>query len=141
MKKSYYQTVHQIIRTGHWITDQVSKELKEFEVSEPQYNVLRILKGAGKNPCSVQYISERMIQRSSNVTRILDKLIARNFVERRECKENRRKMDVTITQDGLNYLKKLDRRLESFHKPFSENLSEKESFALTALIQKMFSNE
>ncbi|MEM6377584.1 MAG: MarR family transcriptional regulator, partial [Bacteroidota bacterium] len=70
MNKVYFQAIYEIITTGHWITDEVTKTLKEFGVTEPQYNVLKILKGAKGEPLTVGGILDNMVQRSSNITRI-----------------------------------------------------------------------
>ena len=104
MTSNYYTAIHQIIRTGHWITDQISQELKEHDVTEPQFNVLRILRGRKGNPVTVVEIQEQMVQRTSNVTRIIDKLLVKGLVDRQECHANRRKMDITITEKGRTFL-------------------------------------
>ncbi len=133
----YLRAIHQIIRTGHWITDQVSAELKEFDISEPQYNVLRILNGQKGNPITVHQIQKQMVQRTSNVTRIVDKLIDKGLVDRHECSYNRRKMDITITRRGVEFLIKLDKKVHDFHKPMSDNLTPEEAQTLTKLIIKL----
>ncbi len=133
----YFQAIYQIITTGHWITDQVSKELKVFGMTEPQFNVLRILKGARGKPITVQEIQKNMVQRSSNVTRIIDKLLTKGYVERKECPTNRRKMDITITPLGLEMLKKLDIKVHAFHEPLMDNLTEAELEQLKSLIIKL----
>ncbi len=99
---------------GHWITNQVSIELKEFEISEPQYNVLKILTGKKGKPNTVQEIQHRMVQRTSNVTRIVDKLIDKGLVNRQECPSNRRKMDITMTGKGKKLLVQLDNKVHAF---------------------------
>ncbi len=141
MKEQYLSTIVSIIRAGHRLTDEVSLALKEYEVSEPQFNVLRILRGAKGSPYTVQGISERMIQRSSNVTRIIDKLLKRGFVERKECASNRRKMDILITHEGLQFLKVLDKKVKTFHKAYANNLNEKELNTLNKLVAKLIPNE
>jgi DNA-binding MarR family transcriptional regulator len=135
--KMYYETIYEIIRTGHWITDSVSKKLKEFDIYEPQFNVLRILRGAKGKPVSVSTILESMVQRSSNVTRIVDKLEAKDLVERTLSAEDRRKMDIIITKEGLELLKKLDKKVADFHKPMMNNLSDEELDTLKQLIRKI----
>ncbi len=137
MSEAYLQAIHQIITTGHWITDQVSRELKEFGMTEQQYNVLRVLRGAKGEPVSVQAILENMVQRSSNITRIVDKLVAKGLSERKECATNRRKMDITITKEGLALLERLDEKVLAFHRPYAEKLGEKELDTLKELIQKL----
>ena len=118
MNEKYFQTVYRIITTGHWVTDQVSKELKEFGITEPQFNVLRILKGAKGKPVTVQQILDNMVQRSSNITRIVDKLITKGLVERKECPTNRRKMDITITDKGNKQLALLEKKVYAFSRTF-----------------------
>ena len=137
MKKEYFPAIHQLITTGHWITDQVSQVLKEYEVTEPQYNVLRILSEAGGGPIAVQDILEKMVQRSSNVTRICDKLLAKGYVNRAACPTNRRKMDITLTAEGEKLPALLDKKVFELHEPFMGNLSEAELKTLKDLIIKL----
>ena len=137
MTDIYYKTIFQIIRTGHWITDQVSLELKEFDMTEPQFNVLRILRGRKGEPITVQEIQDQMVQRTSNVTRIIDRLLAKELVDRRECRSNRRKMDITITEKGKSFLLQLDEKVHALHQPMSGNLTENELEQLHELIKKL----
>lgn len=137
MNNHYFEAVYAIIRTGHWITDSISKELKEYDIYEPQFNVLRILRGAKGNPISVNRILENMVQRSSNVTRIVDKLATKGLVERTLAIEDRRKMDIIITNEGLELLIKLDKKVQDFHRPMMNNLSPEEADTLNQLIRKL----
>lgn len=134
---SYFDAIFEIIRTGHWITDSVSKELREYDIYEPQFNVLRILRGAKGKPVSVNTILEQMVQRSSNVTRIVDKLETKGLVARTQSLEDRRKMDIVITKEGVKLLKKLDKKVMEFHKPMINNLSQEEADTLQQLIKKL----
>jgi len=133
----YYPAIHEIIRTGHWITDQVGIELKEFEVTEPQFNVLRILKGKKGEPTTVNSILNQMVQRTSNVTRIVDKLCEKGLASRKECPTNRRKMDILITESGSDLLMELNRKMHTFHEPLMKNLSQEEAEMLTQLIRRL----
>lgn len=133
----YYLAIHEIIRTGHWITDSISKELKEFGIYEPQYNVLRILQSEKGSPISVNAILDQMVQRSSNVTRIVDKLALKGLVERTISLEDRRKMDILITEEGENLLQQLDAKVKEFHQPMMDKLNQKEQEVLTELIKKL----
>lgn len=133
----YFRTIHRIIRTGHWITDQVSKSLKDYGITEPQYNVLRTLSAANDKPLTVQEIQAKMVQRSSNVTRIIDKLLNKELVSRQECATNRRKMDISITALGKKELKRLDKVVKQFHQPMQDNLSEDELKQLFHLLNKL----
>ncbi len=137
MNRNYLLATHQIIRTGHWITDQVTVELKEFGITEPQYNVLKILQAKKGDPITVHEIQKGMIQRSSNVTRIIDKLIDKGLVLRSECPSNRRKMDNSITDSGNQLLKKLDEKVLRFHQPMAKNITQDEAILLLKLIKKL----
>lgn len=136
----YFMAIGEIIKTGHWITDSVSRELKEFGIYEPQYNVLRILRNAKGQPISVNRILENMVQRSSNVTRIVDKLAAKGLVERTLSLEDRRKMDILITKEGIELLTKLDQKVHQFHQPMMKNLNKNEAETLKQLIIKLKGN-
>ena len=137
MNKSYYQAVFEIIKMGHSITDEVTRVLKEYDTTEPQFNVLRILRGAKGKPLSVSAIQEEMVQRSSNITRIVDKLIKKRLVTRKECPTNRRKMDILITEEGLEKLKLLDEKVHAMHEPFFNKLNKEELVTLKDLIIKL----
>ncbi len=137
IKKHYYPAIFAIIKTGHWITDQVSIELKEFDTTEPQFNVLRILKGRKGEPITVAEIQEQMVQRTSNVTRIIDRLLIKGFVNRKECSTNRRKMDITLTETGAAFLEKLNEKVAQMHEPMTDNLTDEELKTLTELITKL----
>jgi len=136
-KQAYYSAIIQVIKAGHWITDSVSAQLKPHGVSEPQYNVLRVLNAAKDQPLTVEQISQQMVQRSSNVTRIIDKLVDKGLVSRQECTTNRRKMDIGITAAGMNFLAQLDKQVEAFHDPLLNKLSKEELITLARLIQKL----
>lgn len=134
---NYFRTIGQIIKAGHWITDSVSSELKVFDISEPQYNVLRTLNAQKSTPLNVEQIGKQMIQRSSNVTRIIDKLLSKGFVSRQECPTNRRKMDISITSAGASFLKQLDAKVNDWHSPLFDKLTDEELQTLTGLIRKL----
>ena len=137
MNKQYLNAVGHIIKTGHWITDQVNQELKETGISEPQYNVLRILKSRKGQPVTVQEIQEGMVQRTSNVTRIMDKLIEKDLIKRDVCPTNRRKMDNILTETGEKLINQLDKKVYQFHAPMADNLTSDEANILTKLIKKL----
>ena len=136
-KAEYFMAVHELIKTGHWITHQVSAALKPMGVTEPQYNVLRILQENGDAPMTVLSIQQEMVQPTSNVTRIIDKLLDGKFVNRQECSENRRKMDITLTPTGKKFLEQLDEKVHAFHEPMTKNLTLNEAKTLRELIKKL----
>lgn len=137
MNVDYWGAIDQIIRTGHMITDKVAVELKPFGITEPQYNVLRTLRMKRGEPISAQKIQDKMVQRSSNVTRLIDKLQARGLVVRKECPTNRRKMDISITDEGIELLERLDEKVRDIHRPMTDNLTTEEARTLKQLILKL----
>jgi len=137
LSETYLRATLQIIKTGHWITDQVGTVLKEDGITEPQFNVLRILKGRNGSPVTVQEIQKDMVQKSSNVTRIIDKLIEKELVSRKECPSNRRKMDVLITTKGEDFLKLLNIKVSKLHEPLQGNLTEEECVTIETIIKKL----
>ena len=139
-KDTYYKSVHKIITAGHMITDSINRLLKSSGSTEPQYNVLQILSYKKDEALTIDQIQEGMVQRNSNVSRIVDKLLANGLVSRTECAENRRKKDIKITENGLEYLKELNMIVESFHSTMMEKLDEKELKKLKDLITKLISD-
>lgn len=118
-----------IMFTGYWLQDKVNQALKPLGITEPQYNVLRILKGSNGVPMNQYAIQERMIQRMSNVSRLVDKLVEKNLVERTICKDNRRRVDIIITKTGLQLLQDaepvLKAGLEQMYREMNANDAQK----------------
>ena len=130
------KTILNIIYTKNIISDKFNELLKPFEISEEQYNVLRILRGQKGIPCNMFTIQERMLAKTSNTTRLVDKLLLKEFVNRAICPENRRKMEISITQKGLNILSELDSSVVQHVQLFSDNLSKEELIQLNKLLEK-----
>jgi DNA-binding MarR family transcriptional regulator len=97
-----------ILVTASWLSANFTTLLKPYKISLEQYNVLRILRGQYPNPCTLHTIQERMMDRSSNAGRLVDKLLAAELLSRNECPSNRRKVDILITQKGLDLLETVD---------------------------------
>lgn len=97
-----------LVYTTNWITSKHASFFKDLDITSQQYNVLRILRGQHPNPCSIKLIKERMLDRMSDASRIVDKLNTKKLVLRRECPNDRRSVDVVITEKGLELLKSLD---------------------------------
>jgi len=125
-----------VIYTQNVINDKLNDILKPFELSGEQYNVLRILRGQKGNPANMCIIQERMLAKTSNTTRLVDKLLLKNLVTRNVCPENRRKIEVLITQKGLDLLKQLDPKIEEHENSFSKNLNSEELEQLNKLLEK-----
>jgi len=125
-----------LLYTSHLISYLLHQQFKELEITHQQYNVLRILRGQHPKPCNLKLVKDRIIDRMSDASRIVDKLIAKGFVERRECKSDRRNVDLLITQKGLDLLTSLAPEDQSFNEIF-KNLSKEEVNQLNHLLDKL----
>lgn len=125
-----------IMFTQNVINDKFSEILKPYDLSSEQYNVLRILRGQKGCPANMCVIQERMIAKNSNTTRLIDKLLLKDFVTREVCPENRRKIEVSITQKGLDVLTELDPKVKEHEQIFANNLSKEELEQLNTLLEK-----
>lgn len=119
--------------TANWLNSQENEFFKPYGISPQQYNILRILRGAGE-AMKVQAIKDRMIDRAPNATRLMDKLCAKNLIERIACPEDRRVVHIKITNDGLDLLKKIT---ETMPINFLENLTDEEAKLLSDLLDKI----
>ena len=125
-----------VLYTQNVLTESFNEILKPYEISGEQYNVLRILRGQKGNPANMCVIQERMLAKTSNTTRLVDKLLLKELVTREVCPENRRKIEVSITQKGLNVLKELDPKITEHEEFFSNNLNPDEIITLNHLLEK-----
>jgi len=125
-----------VLYTQNVITDNFNEILKPYEISGEQYNVLRILRGQKGNPANMSVIQERMLAKTSNTTRLVDKLLLKELVTREVCPANRRKIEVQITQKGLVILKDLDPKVSAHEDFFSKNLNANEIITLNQLLEK-----
>ena len=130
------KTVLNIMYTQNTIADKFSEILKPFDISGEQFNVLRILRGQKGCPANMFLIQERMLAKTSNTTRLVDKLLLKELVTRDVCPENRRKMEVMITQKGLDLLKELDPKIENHEQSLAENMTNAELEQLNSLLEK-----
>jgi DNA-binding MarR family transcriptional regulator len=122
-----------IIYTANWISSKQNAFFKEFGLSPQQYNILRILRGAGE-PITVQTIKDRMLERAPNATRLMDKLCAKNLIERVACADDRRVVHIAIKKAGLSLLKEIDANQKE---DVLRNLNLKEAKTLSDLLDKI----
>lgn len=125
-----------VLYTQNILSEKFNEILKPYDISVEQYNVLRILRGQKGNPANMCVIQERMLAKTSNTTRLVDKLLLKGLVTREVCPENRRKIEVLITQKGLNVLKELDPKVTKHEEFFSNNLNADEIIQLNQLLEK-----
>ncbi len=122
-----------IIYTANWINSHQNTFFKPFGISPQQFNILRILRGAGE-AIKVQTIKERMLERAPNATRLMDKLCNKQLIERLSCPTDRRVVHIQITKKGLDLLEDISKE---FKEDLLENLTENEAEQLSNLLDKI----
>ncbi|MCB9231548.1 MAG: MarR family transcriptional regulator [Bacteroidia bacterium] len=125
-----------IIYTYNWLTSQMQASFKRSGLTMQQYNVLRILRGQYPNPSPLTLIRDRLLDRQSDVSRLLDRLVTKGWITRENCQEDRRKMDVLISESGLELLSKLDQEVNDLESVLSE-LDDAEATLLSDLLDKL----
>ncbi len=135
-KNVYQKMMINIMFTSSWLEDKSVKIVKDKKLSITQYNVLRILRGSYPVPCTSQDIQERMINKRSDVTRLIERLRKMGLATREVCDENRRKVDILITGKGLNLLNELDPEIDNVGE-LSNMLNEDEARQLNDLLDKL----
>ena len=125
-----------LIYTTNWLTSKQDSLFKDSDITVQQYNVLRILRGQYPNPCSIKLIKERMLDRMSDTSRIVDKLYTIKLLERNECPNDRRSVNVIISDKGLELLKSLD-YIDEISKQSLKSLTTAEINTLNELLDKL----
>lgn len=125
-----------IIYTASWLNLKNTQRLKPHGVSPQQYNILRILRGQYPNSATVTLLTERMLDKNSNASRLVEKLKQKQLVDRCECPEDRRAVNVRITQKGLDLLSKLDTTDESVQNDLNK-ISDEEATLVNAILDKL----
>lgn len=109
----FHKAMVNILFTAGVLRTQINRRLKQWGLTHEQYNVLRILRGAKEKPLCAKDINCRMVDRSSNTTRIIDRLVSKGYVTRAQNSEDRRELEIAITQKGLILLSTIDAALAS----------------------------
>lgn len=139
-KNDYHKLVVNVHLTSARIGERMQNEMRKFDLTMTQYNVLRILRGQNQTAVSVGLIKERMIERNSDVSRIIDRLVRKNLIERTENKNDRRQKDVRISDKGLAILAEID-KLEDWIMEKLGHLSVDEVKTLNDLLDKARSGQ
>jgi DNA-binding MarR family transcriptional regulator len=135
-KNEYQKMLLNLLFTSGWLESKHSMNLKPYGISSQQFNILRILRGQFPKPATVNLLIDRMLDKNSNASRLVEKLRLKKLVERAICKEDRRAVNVIITQKGLDLLAELDKNESAFLDEL-KNLSEKEAEKINYLLDKL----
>lgn len=131
------KTMINLLYTSNWLKEKSTMLFKASDLTSEQYNVLRILRGQKGNPANLSTIQERMLNKMSNTTRLIDKLIKKELVTRQTCESNRRKIEIYITKKGLVLLAELDAVVDANNKKLTKNLNTRELKTLNMLLDKL----
>jgi DNA-binding MarR family transcriptional regulator len=130
------KAVINLIYTYHWITEQIKSILSVEDITLQQYNILRILRGSDPQPLSTLAIRERMLDKMSDTSRIVDRLVIKQLVTKRMCPSDKRLVDVSITHQGKEMLERIDAR-DNEMRSVMANLSEEDLIVLNMLLDKL----
>jgi len=139
--KSKFENEHQkglinLLYTNYYVGSKMRNYFKPFDITNQQYNILRILRGQQPKPASIGLLKERMLDKNSDVSRIIDRLLKKDWIERTECKSDRRQKDIIITKKGLDLLSKIALD-ETQNLNIISNLSIEETEQLNFLLDKI----
>jgi DNA-binding MarR family transcriptional regulator len=134
-RNEHQKSAINLIYTYNWMNEQIKKIFDQYDITPQQFNILRILRGAGE-PLSTLQIRQRMLDKMSDTSRIVDRLIKKSLVKKNTCKTDRRLVDVIITEKGKKLLEKLDANNEEMDAVF-KNLSLADARTLNQLLDKI----
>ncbi|MFK7921372.1 MAG: MarR family winged helix-turn-helix transcriptional regulator [Bacteroidia bacterium] len=134
-KTAKERAIVNLLFTNNWMVAQQKQTFKPYGITLQQFNVLRILRGQHPEPISTSEIRDRMLDRMSDVSRIVDRLVKKKLVARKTCKSDKRLVDVIISQDGLDLLLIIDKQINLQH--FAQGISEEQAQQLNELLDKL----
>lgn len=132
----YQKLTINIAFTNSYLTNLLNNFLKPYDLSMQQYNVLRILRGQHPDPVSINSITDRMIDKMSNASRLVEKLRMKDMIKRETCSADKRQVDICITTKGLTVLTELDKLMLNYEQQF-EHLDVKEVARVNNLLDEL----
>ncbi|ASZ11343.1 MarR family transcriptional regulator [Chitinophaga pendula] len=133
----YNKGLISLIFVGNWVVSRHQQFFKRFDITMQQFNILRILRGQHPKAASINTLKERMLDKMSDVSRLVERLRKAELIERKSCEADRRAVDVKITPKGLLLLKEIDGEIGQLEDYMKQSLTEKEVIQLNKLLDKM----
>jgi DNA-binding MarR family transcriptional regulator len=134
-RSEYQKAIINLIYTYNWMNERLNSHFQPFDITQQQFNILRILRGAGE-PLSTLQIRQRMLDKMSDTSRIVDRLVKKGMVKKSVCREDRRLVDILLTDKGKKLLQSMDVMNEEMDSIF-KYLSEAEARHLNTLLDKI----
>lgn len=135
-ESEYQRLLCNIMYTNGWVVGLQQRFFKDYDLTLQQYNILRILRGQKGKPLALNSITDRMIDRMSNTSRIVDRLEKKQLVTRKTCPSDRRQVDVLITEQGLKKLEEIDKNTRSMEDGMN-NISQEKARQLNDLLDEL----
>jgi DNA-binding MarR family transcriptional regulator len=135
-KNDFHKLAVNLIYTHGWLSNHQAEFFKKFDITGAQYNILLILRGQHPNPASINLLKDRMLDKMSDASRLVERLKNKGLVEREICPDDRRKVEVKITNSGIELLKKMDDLEDKFENLFA-NIKSSEAKMLNELLDKL----
>lgn len=132
----YHQAIVNIMVTNNWCNEKVRQAVSQHEVTAQQFNILRILRGQFPKPSTINLLKDKMLDKMSDASRIVDRLVQKDLVIKAINKIDKRAVDIIISEKGLKLLKKMDKEV-SFAAIVSPNLTQDEADKLNELLNKL----
>ena len=137
---SYQKAMINVLFTYGWVIEKIKTFLSKEDITHQQYNILRILRGSFPKPLSTLQIRERMLDKMSDTSRIVDRLVIKSLVKKTTCPQDKRLVDVVITEKGQKLLKKLDAESDLIAEIMG-NLSQNDAEMLSSLLDRLRGSE
>jgi DNA-binding MarR family transcriptional regulator len=134
-RNEYQKAAVNLIFTTNWLQAKFAPLMKKFGLTVQQFNILRILRGQHPNPATINLLKERMLDKMSDASRLVDRLLEKGYLSRKICGIDRRRVDILITKEGLDLLEKIDVEEEKFYSGLN-NLTPEETIMLNKLLDK-----
>lgn len=131
----YQRVVINLLFTSNWMQSKLQAFFKDFDITTQQFNILRILRGQYPNKISGVEIKSRMLDRNSDIPRLLDRLLKKNLIEKSQCASDKRAGEIMITQTGLDLLARIDSGFNEMERN-ALGISEQEALQLSNLLDK-----
>jgi DNA-binding MarR family transcriptional regulator len=135
-KSVFTKATVNISYTHFWLQEKMRQLLKTHGISLQQFNILRILRGQHPKPATINLLKERMLDKSSDASRLVERLRKKNLIERLVCEEDRRSVNIVITEKGLQLLSKLE-TIDDYLRDSLSALTEEEAEQLNSLLDKL----
>jgi len=131
------EAINNVLQAGNWMYEKETEHIKQYALSLEQYNVLVLLRRLKGEEVNMSTIQEGMISEMSNATRLVEKLRVKGYLTREQSQENRRKVEIRITQKGMLLMTDIDTTQKRHEKKVVKNLTRREIEILSRLLNKM----